>query len=306
MSSTSLNLVEDYLAANTLAATTEETRRNFLHTFILWIDQAGLPHEALTVRQVKAWISSHDNWGNSMRCQMAIAIRLFSVFRFGELHPLAKLRIKLEDPGEQRTLTGDEVERIWAFLDKPVKVFPKGIASSKYSVTEHQEAARIRNRAILSLALDTGLRASELCRLEVARLFIEERRLQVIGKGGKWHYPVFSEQTACRLREWMTVREKWAKRDCKTVFITFARNSYTGKPITPRGLLATMEKIGEETGMTFTTHALRRTFATLALRQGASTRLVQVQGGWSDISLVERYTQALRPEDFAGFFPSER
>jgi site-specific recombinase XerD len=306
MSSTSLNLVEDYLYDMDLAKKTKELRRYLLHTFLLWIDQAGLQHETLTVRQVKAWIESHESWGNSMAVQTSVSIRLFSAWRFKEKSPLANLRLKLEDPGEQRTLTKAEVDRIWAYLDKPVKVSEKGRASSKYSVTERQEAARIRNRAILSLALDTGLRAFELCRLEVKQLYISEQRLQVLGKRKKWRYPVFSEDTACRLREWMAIREKWAKRDCKTVFVTFARNNYTGKPLTTRGLLQTMGKIGKETGMYLTTHTLRRSFATLAIRQGASTRLVQVQGGWSSVEMVERYTRALTPDDFAGYFPSER
>ena len=49
-------------------------------------------------------------------------------------------------------------------------------------------------------------------------------------------------------------------------------------------------------------HVMRRTFATLAIRQGASTRLVQVAGGWSNIHMVQIYTQAIQPSDLDGFF----
>jgi hypothetical protein len=49
---------------------------------------------------------------------------------------------------------------------------------------------------------------------------------------------------------------------------------------------------------------MRRTFATLSLRQGASTRIVQVAGGWANIQEVVRYSQALEPADFDGYFAS--
>ena len=48
-------------------------------------------------------------------------------------------------------------------------------------------------------------------------------------------------------------------------------------------------------------HVLRRTFATLAIRNGAPTRVVQVAGGWANLSEVQRYSQAIEAQDFDGY-----
>jgi site-specific recombinase XerD len=287
MSDHELDLLEVFLSERVYSQHTEIDKRWYLRRFIAWLDRAGLKHERLSIKQVKDWIAL-NKWRNSMAYQQATNIRLFSVWRFGENHPLARLRLRLEDPGLQRTLTEAEVKTLWDYLDKPIE-------------NNRSNAARIRNKAILSLALDTGLRASELCRLDLKHLFLESRMLQVLAKGSKWRKCVFSEVTAERLREWLSIRGALAR--CETVFIGF-KNNDLGKPLTRHGLLLAMHNLGEVNGMYLTVHSLRRTFATLAIRKGASTRLVQVQGGWSDIKLVERYTQALTPDDFVGFFPT--
>jgi integrase/recombinase XerD len=291
---TELDLIEDYLSLQTFTTHTEKDRRYLLKRFLTWIDQAGLQHEALTVRQVKEWMDV-NGWGNSLCYQTAAAIRVFSVWRFGETHPLAKLRTRLEDPGEQRTLSAAEVKILWTYLDKAIK-------------NRRNEDARLRDRAILSL--DTGLRATEICRLEINRLSLDGRCLQVMGKGRHWRKCVISGTTVGRLQEWLAIRETLARKDCGTVFVGLelnlgGKNTDAGKPMTRNSLFQVMQRLGKATGMYLTVHCLRRTFATLAIQRGAPTRLVQIQGGWSSVSQVERYTRALTPDDFIGYFPTE-
>jgi integrase len=80
------------------------------------------------------------------------------------------------------------------------------------------------------------------------------------------------------------------------------KNGKRGQPMTRFGVRDMIHKRGQALDLKLTTHDLRRTFATEALRKGASTRLVQIQGRWSDIRLVERYTQSLSPSDFDDHF----
>jgi site-specific recombinase XerD len=289
-----LEIIEDWLAERNLSKSTDQNYRCYLRRFAGWLKENSLDHQTVTVRQVKNWITSHE-WGNSLAYQTAVSIRVFSVWRFGETCALSRLRLRQEDAGEQRTLNGVEVDRLWTYLNKSIQ-------------NRRTEDARLRARAILSVALDTGLRASELCRLEISRLSLEDWCLQVMGKGHKWRKCVISETTVRRLREWFAVRDTVARDDCKTVFCGLELNighKDAGKPMTRNSLFQVMHRLGKSTGMYLTVHCLRRTFATLAIRRGASTRLVQVQGGWSDIKLVERYTQALSPDDFVGYFPTE-
>jgi integrase len=50
---------------------------------------------------------------------------------------------------------------------------------------------------------------------------------------------------------------------------------------------------------------LRRTFATIAIRNGAPTRVVQAAGRWADVAMVEHYTAAIEAEDFERYSPVE-
>ena len=63
--------------------------------------------------------------------------------------------------------------------------------------------------------------------------------------------------------------------------------------------------MGKETGLgLISPHDLRRTFATLALLNGAPTRVVQIAGGWANLNESERYSQALEAKHFAPYFPT--
>jgi integrase len=53
-------------------------------------------------------------------------------------------------------------------------------------------------------------------------------------------------------------------------------------------------------------HDLRRSMATLATENGAPSRTVQKAGRWSNIEMVERYTQTLDAKTFKKFFPIAR
>jgi integrase/recombinase XerD len=51
------------------------------------------------------------------------------------------------------------------------------------SESSHRLPCASRNRAILLLLLDTGMRASEICSLKIARIEVRNSRLKIYGKG---------------------------------------------------------------------------------------------------------------------------
>jgi len=68
-----------------------------------------------------------------------------------------------------------------------------------------------------------------------------------------------------------------------------------------------MRKLGAKAGIgKLSPHDFRRTFATLAIRAGAPTRLVQLAGGWKNLEMVERYSRALVVSDFQTYLPSNQ
>jgi len=103
----------------------------------------------------------------------------------------------------QRTLTADEVR---ALVD----------------ACDSETVAGRRDQAIVSLLVDSGLRAGELCRLRVAGVVLEAGLLVVVGKGGDEETVPFGDVTARRLQAWLDVRSASATEGVDTVFVSLA------------------------------------------------------------------------------------
>lgn len=178
----------------------------------------------------------------------------------------------------QRTLTAADVQRLLDACD--------------YTMFGLREAA------IVSLMVDSGLRASEVCRVKVGDLIFDfpvgDQRvnmLQVVGKGGDQKPVYFSDATADRLRAWLDVRG--ANPDTETLFVSLGGNT-PFCALGRHGLCHALKELGNRAGVPgVTPHSLRRTFAVLMIAGGAPTRVVQMLGRWSSLRMVERYTQAL-------------
>lgn len=162
-------------------------------------------------------------------------------------------------------------------------------------------ARGVRDRAVLLLALDTGLRESELCRLRVLDVEMDRRRLVVQVKGGDDGEAVFSTETRSALVEWLVVR---GDRAAPEMFVSVG-GKRPGSAVTPSGLRVMFRYMWKRAGLTrgFSPHDMRRAFATMAHRLGAPSRLVQVAGRWEDLRMVERYTASLTAEDFDPYSP---
>ncbi|MCB0181942.1 MAG: site-specific integrase, partial [Anaerolineae bacterium] len=193
------------------------------------------------------------------------------------------LRLPVVKMQPQRTLTYDEIITLLADCDDS----PTGI----------------RNRAIINILLDTGLRASELCALQVENITfgvkfitpegtVEVNRVETVVKGGHVGVGWFADETAQTLRAWLAVRERVNLFSRPEVFFSLGGNT-PFKPLTSAGLRATLRKLGEAVGVEgVTTHAFRRSMACLCEEAGASSRKVAEYGRWSSLDLVQRYTQA--------------
>src|SRR5260370_6817996 len=71
------------------------------------------------------------------------------------------------------------------------------------------------DRAIISLLLDTGIRASELCSLTLDNVFLNlnEAHLKVYGKWSKWHEVGMGKQARTILHRYLTRHHRALKQD---------------------------------------------------------------------------------------------
>jgi site-specific recombinase XerD len=236
---------------------------------------------------VAQWMATKPKWTSATRYAAVAALKKFYRYKYGQHHPVGQIKVRRVDPGPQRTLDKQEVMDILAALDTTT-------------------ANGIRDLAILSLMIDTGIRASEVCNLELLRLDLKRMRFTVFVKGGYLADRLFFDYTRICLENWLSVREGIAQKDCRYVFVSIGGRT-PGQQMTRSTLRYLTKKLSHLTGTShFSAHALRRTFATLATENGAPTRVVQIAGGWKSIRMVERYTQALKQDAVKPYSPIDR
>lgn len=237
---------------------------------------------ALKAHDLRLWLDSHS-WGSSARYIAYQAIKQFLRWQYGAHHPALTLKLKRQESAHGRVLDMSRAQALMAIHDTTT---PKGW----------------RDLAICSLMLDTGMRCSEICSLQLKRLDLPLCRLDVIVKGGAWSPRVFSDHTAGYLSAWLAHRPAVASPDCTAVFCSIGGNT-PGKALTRNGMICIFRYWGKRVGFHVSPHDLRRTMASLSLKAGAPDDLVMKAGGWHDPEVFRRYTIGVTQEDFRRWFP---
>lgn len=241
----------------------------------------------LTPEQLRYWLYKHNDWGDNHRWVAYCAIRSYLRWRCGDSHPALNLKIKRRDTAPQRFLGDDSVVKI---LESFNTATPKGK----------------RDLAIFCVLLDTGLRCSEVCNLEIKYLDLDACHLFVIIKGGKWGNATFSDYTRQVLIAWLAERKRIVSKSFRYVFCSVGGNT-PGNKLTRDGLKVIVRGWAKNAGLSkLSPHDLRRTFAIMTTRNGAPSRIVQIAGRWSSIEMVERYTRGLTIDDIKPYLPIPR
>lgn len=140
-----------------------------------------------------------------------------------------------------------------------------------------------RNRAIILLLLDTGLRASEICSLRVADLDVRNSVLKTYGKGKKERVIPFSPRTGQALWRYLATRKNDRQND--PLFAT-----RYGHSLDRDQLRRLLERIGARARVSDVhPHRFRHTFAINYLRNGGDTFTLQLLLGHSTMEMVRTY-----------------
>jgi integrase len=273
------NNIRDFLLENAYAESTATHYRRILTDLCSQIDP-----ETMTAKDLDTWLESHANWGGKTKWLAFCAARSFLRWAYGHTHPALKLKRKVPDSPPQRTLSPSQAQKLLASFDTSRN---KGV----------------RDLAIATLLLDTGIRSSELCSLRLDKIDMNDQLLAVEVKGGRWEYGIFSTITAEYLEGWLDIRGDYALPSVTTLFVGIG-GTKPGTPLTPDGLRVIVRRWGEKSGVgKLSPHDFRRSMATIATIAGAPSRTVQKNGRWKDIREVERYTRALNMRAFLPYSP---
>ena len=146
-----------------------------------------------------------------------------------------------------------------------------------------QNISRLRNKLILTLLYSTGLRVSELIKLEIKSIDYDERTIRVRGKGEKDRIVIFDDETLELIDEYLEKRGV----DNKYLFVNQRNNKLTSRyvqyMIKEYAKAANIER-------RVTPHILRHSFATHLLKNGVDIRAIQQLLGHSNLSTTQIYT----------------
>jgi site-specific recombinase XerD len=146
-----------------------------------------------------------------------------------------------------------------------------------------------RNKAIVYMFLDTGLRLSELANLKMSDVNVERGIIKVIGKGDKERLVRIGLKTQKALWSYLT------RRDSYTEYVWIGREN---QPLTATGIAQMVRKLGKSLNLSrLSPHKLRHSFAISFLRNGANPFELQIALGHTTLEMTRRYTQALGFED---------
>ncbi len=186
--------------------------------------------------------------------------------------------------------------------------FSKAEARKLLDAPSPDTVAGLRDRAILSVGLQVGLRRAEIAALTVGDLHQNRGfdSLRVTRKGGRREALAINPQAAGRIRAYLALSGHLGDHDGP--MFRPSRPIPSGQPVArldpdtiDRVLRRHAAAIG--LGRSYSAHSMRATFITTALENGAQLEDVQKAAGHRDPSTTKLYDRrGYNPEKAASFF----
>jgi len=261
--------------------------RHYLKVFAGWIG-TSLPQKTIgdldlqTVRKYRVYLANRaDEKGLTLKrvTQNYYIIALRSFLRFlikndyKTLEP-SKIDLPKTESRSLKFLEKEQVDRLIIQCD-----------------TRKEEG--LRDRSILELLFSTGLRVSELVRLNHNQVNLERKEFGVIGKGGRARVVFISDRAADSIKRYLEKR----KDRFAPLFIRYSgrvdeQNNGEKMRLTARSVERIVKKYVRLARLPVdaTVHTLRHSFATDLLINGADLRSVQEMLGHKNISTTQIYT----------------
>ncbi len=168
-----------------------------------------------------------------------------------------------EEPPD--VLTGDELQRLLKACDG-------------------REFDARRDKAVIMLFMDTGMRLSELANLQVSDVDFDTNVALVVGKGSRPRACPFGRKTAMALDRYLRARSSHRETQRDELWL-----GHAGR-MTPRGVAALVSRRGRQAGIEhLNPHLFRHSFAHTWLAAGGNEGDLMRLAGWRSRSMLGRY-----------------
>ncbi len=266
-------LLELYLEAKEASGCSPRTidhYRREVTAFVKWLheDKPNCKPEDVQTQDIRRWIIKRRHDGISTHT-LHDSYRNPKIFwnwlireELTDNNPFLKVDPPKKDKVMKPDLSLEEVQRLFA-------------------ACEGRDYKMIRDKALLGVLLDTGLRIHEAANLKVGD--IQEDTLIIRGKGGKHRYVFLSPEVRISLKRYLRVCP--CELEVDDPLWVGHQGQYTAN-----GLQQVVIDIGKRAGINpLGPHRLRRTFATWSLRSGCDIETLRRLMGHSSLTVLQGY-----------------
>jgi integrase/recombinase XerD len=262
-----LNQFTDYLSANGMIMDIEKIDKHILRKYL---------EQLLATSKIK-----------TVKRKVATLKALFTYLEFEDriaVSPFRKMRIKIKEPLKlPGVLSLSEIKMLFQTVYK--------IKQANSDVTSFTYKSIVRDIVVLEFLFATGIRVSELCNLKKVDVNIEQKYIQVNGKGSRERViQLCSQEIICIMKEYIDLFHPPGSG------FTYFFINRLGSRLSEQSVRFIIKKYTQlaKIEKEVTPHMFRHTFATLLLEEEVDIRYIQQLLGHSTITTTQIYTHITR------------
>ena len=258
------------------------TVRNYigdLEDFAAWLNAQGITElDEVTAREVRFWQMEHMERGEQAGTVKRRLSSLSSFFRYLRRHGLfeADIMAKVSAPRQPKKLPVFFKEK------ETERLYDDGIFADDFMGQ--------RDKLMLRMLYETGMRRSELAGLTVASVDFSSLTIKVLGKRNKERLIPIENELAHNIQQYLALKEQ-EKGPSEWLFV-----GAKGRQITPQDVYLTVKRYmtALSDADRISPHVFRHSFATHILNEGGNIEAIKELLGHADLATTEVYTHVTR------------
>lgn len=178
-----------------------------------------------------------------------------------------------------------------------IKTFSDDEIRKMMDVYNYSSYIHARNKCIMAILIDTGIRNFELCQLKI--IDIRETVIYIMGKGKKERVVPISPYLKKIMIKYERIREGYLKNNILHYDNYFL--SYRNKPLTTEAVERIVRLCGEKANVNknirCSPHTCKHYFAQAQLRNGLDVYSLSRLLGHENVTITKRYLQGLKDKE---------
>lgn len=266
------------------------TLRNYNHyltRFVDWLDNEKIPLQlgsitSQNVKKYRLYLSKLPDGRGGILASKTQGYHIIALRSF----------LKWLNKEDHNVLAADKLE-LPKIKDRQISFLSGEQVNRLLSAPSLSTILGKRDKAILELLFSTGLRVSELCKLDRDKIDLDRREFGITGKGGRARVVFLS----ARASEWISLYMAARKDHFSPLFVRHkGKMEITSDDekmrLTPRSVQRLVKKYSRKVKLPIeaSPHTIRHSFATDLLIAGADLRSVQEMLGHKNVATTQIYT----------------